>query len=127
MTTGAARADFRDVRLLARVGVILAFVVPPALARRGPVVCLFRRITGRPCPYCGLTRSWTATAHGQIDDGFRAHPMGPPALLAAVGLAILPDSSIDELRPWMRSIGPIVAAAWVATWLVRLVRRAGES
>lgn len=31
---------------------------------------------GRPCPGCGLTTSWTATLHGQLDTAFRAHALG---------------------------------------------------
>jgi putative Mn2+ efflux pump MntP len=47
----------------------------------------------RPCPGCGLTTSWTATIHGNLELAFRAHPLGPilytlftlSALLAFLG------------------------------------------
>jgi hypothetical protein len=33
-------------------------------------------IFGRPCPGCGLTTSFTATVHGQLENAFVAHPLG---------------------------------------------------
>jgi hypothetical protein len=42
-----------------------------------PVVCGFRRLTGWPCPGCGLTRSFVFAAHGQIGAAFGAHLLGP--------------------------------------------------
>lgn len=118
----SGRGDVDDLRRLARVGVAAAFLLPTSIARRGPVVCLFRRLTGLPCPYCGLTRSWTATAHGQPLGGFRAHPMGPPAFLVALLVAFLPRVWLDRLRPWAPTVGPIVVAVWLVTWLLRLTR-----
>ncbi len=42
-----------------------------------PVVCGFRRLTGHPCPGCGLTRSFTYLAHGHLADAFRINALGP--------------------------------------------------
>jgi hypothetical protein len=42
-----------------------------------PVVCGFRRLTGHPCPGCGLTRSLVFLAHGEVASSFQAHPLGP--------------------------------------------------
>ena len=43
----------------------------------GPVVCPFRRVTGRRCPACGLTRSTARTLHADLEGAFRLHPLGP--------------------------------------------------
>jgi hypothetical protein len=42
-----------------------------------PIVCGFRRLTGWPCPGCGLTRSFVFAAHGRIGAAFQAHFLGP--------------------------------------------------
>ena len=74
-----------DALLLALcAAVVLAALVltpsPDAVALFGheiPVTCGFRRITGWPCPGCGLTRSFAFVAHLQLVAAFRAHLLGP--------------------------------------------------
>lgn len=71
------------------LGVSLAVVVLAALLTPSyeavslfgheiPTLCGFRLLTGWPCPGCGLTRSFTFTAHGQLREAFAIHPLGPP-------------------------------------------------
>ena len=48
-----------------------------------PSVCAFRRMTGLPCPGCGLSRSWTLTAHGRLRAAVGRHPFGPLTFMAA--------------------------------------------
>jgi hypothetical protein len=57
-----------------------------------PVLCTFRRLTGWPCPGCGLTRSFVFMAHGHPIDALRMNLLGPPlfvALLAQIPLRLL--------------------------------------
>lgn len=42
-----------------------------------PILCGFRRLTGIPCPGCGLTRSFVYLAHGHPIDAFRMNVFGP--------------------------------------------------
>lgn len=49
-----------------------------------PVLCTFRRVTGFPCPGCGLTRSFVFLAHGHLVDAFRMNLFGPPAFVWVV-------------------------------------------
>ncbi len=39
-------------------------------------LCTFRRVTGIPCPTCGMTTSFVFLTHFQILDGFYASPLG---------------------------------------------------
>ena len=105
-----------------------AFVISPGHVEDGPVICPFRRLTGLPCPGCGLTRSWVYLAHGQVRDALAAHPFGAVAALAAlvlVGAVVLasvrgtplPDLDAVVRRPWVR----VVVGAWLAFASVRLV------
>src|ERR1043165_4761974 len=55
--------------------------------------CFFHRMTGIPCPGCGLTRSVLALLQGHVHDSIRLHPFGPLAfltLVAALATAIMP-------------------------------------
>ena len=112
------------LRALAVAGLVGAVLLPDRAVNDGPVVCLFRRITGRPCPSCGLTRSWHAFGHGRVGDSIRFHPFGPLTVLAALWIAI--DGGAERRldlasRPWRAYAA---AGAWIAAWLVRLSRAA---
>src|SRR3989442_275897 len=48
-----------------------------------PSLCLFRSLTGLPCPGCGMTRSVAYSLHGHPIEALSYHWLGP---LAAAGL-----------------------------------------
>jgi hypothetical protein len=63
-------------------------------ARYAPhaVTCPFRSLTGHPCPSCGLTRGFTAIAHGDLARGLAHNPLVLGVmllLLAALGLRLV--------------------------------------
>jgi hypothetical protein len=49
------------------------------------------------------------------------HPLGPPALIAAVLVAIMPAAWLVRLNARASQAAPMVASAWVITWFLRLV------
>lgn len=46
-----------------------------------PTLCAFRRISGTPCPGCGLTRSWTALGRGGLTESLGFHRLGWATML----------------------------------------------
>ena len=110
-------------RVLAALAIGVAVLAPSRLLRATPTVCLVRRLTGRPCPACGLSRSWNAAARLDLHRAQRLHPFGPATLAAALAFVVAPKA-LD--RPQLRSAGVLapLAAAWLGTWLVRLRRAA---
>lgn len=74
-------------------------------------VCWSRIVLGQPCPGCGLTRSFVATARGDLERAAAWNPTGP--LLFAV-LALL--TTLHALRlggaplPWLGWADGIIAA-----------------
>jgi uncharacterized protein DUF2752 len=122
--SGGVDADTEWVRQLARLAVMAAAMLPPSLVAKGPTLCLFRRATGVPCPNCGLARSWTATAHGQLGQGLRHNLMGPPAFALTVVLAIAPRTWLERLRPWAAKLAPFATGLWLLAWFLKLARRA---
>ena len=72
-------ADQRRFRL--RLGFLLLFLFPAAWILKFfspgiPVsVCLFKTITGKPCPFCGLTRAFSQALHGEFQKAFDFHPL----------------------------------------------------
>jgi len=49
-----------------------------------PVLCGWRRMTSIPCPGCGLTRSFSFMAHGQVMSAFHVNWFGPPGFAIVV-------------------------------------------
>ena len=66
-----------DGQRFARLALAAAALAPTRLLRDAPTICTFRRLTGRPCPSCGLTRSWNALARGRVGDSVRFSSAGP--------------------------------------------------
>jgi hypothetical protein len=66
-----------------------AFWLAPEAVAHGPALCWLRSATGVSCPFCGMTRSFVAFAHGGVGEAFRAHPAGPILFLAFVAAVVL--------------------------------------
>ena len=90
---------------LAAVAALVALHFSPRTGLGLPL-CMFRQLTGLPCPGCGLTRSLIVLAHGDLATAARMHPAGFPLFLLLLALALL------ALAPaaWRR-----VVAGWFET------------
>ena len=78
-------------------------------------ICMLRRVTGMPCPTCGVTRSFQALGQGDVAASVRFHPLGP--LYALMLLVVLVRSAGIALRgrTWLEG------AARVLVWSLPLV------
>ena len=95
--------------------------LPTRALESAPTLCTFRRITGRRCPTCGMTRSWNALARGRVVDSVRFHPFGPLLFGAALVAALTPERLDRPEFRYPRVVVPL-ATAWMAVWLVRVLR-----
>jgi len=125
------RRPERAVRVAAGIGaaaIVTAFAVTPAMSTSGPTMCPMRLVTGQPCPGCGLTRSWTAAAHGHFADAFSYNLFGPISLLAVAAFVI----AVAVLQVRKRPMTPVVrvlrsplvitvVALWVLYGVVRVI------
>jgi len=82
--------------------------------------CSFQRLTGWPCPSCGLTTSFSLLMHGDWRAALVVNPVGPVMVLLAVAMAIWFAVAGISGRPlglpdwhWLSSV-----AAWTMLWLV---------
>jgi hypothetical protein len=66
------------IQRVARVAWLLAPLALVALPTRWlaamPGVCVIRRVTGQPCPGCGMTRALSRLAHGDLCGAWRHNP-----------------------------------------------------
>lgn len=130
-TAPSTRRSATSAEILAGGGVVAfaaAFAFSPEGIEDGPVLCPFRRLTGLPCPGCGLTRSWVYAAHGWWREAFLAHPFGLVALGVVLGLAAMlllarvRRTRGPDLDRWVRHpVVLTVAAAWLGFAVVRML------
>ena len=70
----------------------------------GPSVCLFRNVTGLPCPFCGSTRSVGHILQGEFSAALFSNPLG------YFGLAFLILLFVSPAR--IKSASSSVAQKW---------------
>ena len=109
-------------RGLVVLAVVAARLAPRSLFAADVGLCPFRLVTGRPCPACGLTRSWAAATRLDIRESAAWHPLGIPALLGALALSsgVFVPPSLES--PTGRRWAAVAGAIWLGTWAVRFVR-----
>src|SRR3712207_1605093 len=79
---------FSDLMLRACAVFTLAFVLmpPDGLSLE---LCSCKRLTGAPCPGCGMTRCGSNFVRGEVVRGLRYHPFGALVVPLAGALGLL--------------------------------------
>ena len=106
----------------------MAFVVSARTGRTMPV-CLFKRLTGVPCPTCGFTRGTLALLHGHPVHAWLFNPLlfscfGLAALLLAIRLLWGRTLAVSLDRAQRGGVWIIAALLFVANWLY-VIRHVG--
>ena len=92
--------------------------------------CPFFRVTGIPCPGCGLTRAVILLLKGDLQASLRFHAFAPIVLLTAVALVLvllLPRSitqpAISKMEKLEQQTGftVIILVGLILYWLARLL------
>jgi hypothetical protein len=64
----------RAARLVWLLAPLALAALPTRWLAAMPSVCVIRRVTGRPCPGCGMTRALARLAHGDLRGAWRHNP-----------------------------------------------------
>jgi hypothetical protein len=75
--------------------------------------CGFLRMTGKPCPSCGMTTSFSLTMHGDLANAAQANWVG--VVLVGYGMLLVPWAAVSAWRGrylWVRSL------EWLVMWSV---------
>jgi hypothetical protein len=102
----------RDLRL---VGVgATGFALASSALELG-VLCPLRRLTGVPCPLCGLTTGTWDLVHGDVVGAVHAHPLAPVALAFLV-LAWTPwgPAAVSAVRRRPMALAALLGLVWTA-------------
>lgn len=92
-------------------------------------LCSFKQMTGRPCPGCGLTRSFCAISHGRLGEAFYFNPFGFVFYAATVCLAVWPLLAhfFPRLKSWVNQtrlfvwLLPLVLVCMLIYGVIRMV------
>ena len=85
--------------------------------------CNFMRLTGLPCPSCGMTTSFALLMHGDALGSLRVNPVG--TLLAVFLIGMIPWSLAGAARGrwlWVRTLEPWLLRAVIAFTTLALAR-----
>src|SRR5262245_7370508 len=113
---------------------LYVIVQPPehGLGRWGvPELCGLKKLTGAPCPGCGMTRAGANMVRGKILRSFQFHPFGIvfiPTLFGLAALSLLPKTvrfatarGVERRARWFRIAYTIILLAFLVFGLVRWV------
>jgi hypothetical protein len=78
-----------------------------------PIFCLFKAITGIPCPGCGMTRAFLELAEGDFVAAFQLNPFSIPFFLVLIFSSFkfhLPVSGV--VRSYLLGFVLVVILAW---------------
>lgn len=91
--------------------------------------CPFFALTGIPCLFCGMTRSFLAMGSLDVNQSFSFHPLGPALFILLAGLAVALTVSMANRKRIHVSISPALrrhliaggAVLLLAAWLLKIV------
>ncbi len=96
---------------------LLAAILLVAVLRNTP--CIFRCLTGIPCPGCGMSRAWLAAFRLDLAMAFRSHPMfwGIPLL----GCLYILDGCPFPRKRTTKVLYLLILAGFLLTYGVRMI------
>jgi len=111
------------------VAVLGLSVILPS-APHGPFFCLFRTITGLPCPSCGMTHAFIALGHGDVKGAFFHNPASLIIYFITCLTLVLSGIQAVMNREILLSIWsrirkpslPVVLVIMGMAWIFKLVR-----
>lgn len=80
--------------------------------------CPFHRLTGLPCPFCGMTRALCAIGHGRLGMAIELHALSPVVFALFAGGLL---GSLAQLGGWLPPQPPWMQRRIFAAFLVLLL------
>lgn len=86
--------------------------------------CVFRLMTGIPCPGCGMTRAWLAALRLDFAAAFAYHPLFWVVPVAFVLAFVREEVASSKLKRGIDITVTVLCVLVIAVWIVRLVNPA---
>jgi hypothetical protein len=113
------------IRMRKLHGVCMAVIIAASIllpsAQGWPKLCLFNSLTGYPCPFCGLSRSFMAIGHGDFKTAWRYNLLGVPLYVLFATLAIRLTAQ-PEIKIWLSNKNMVtMAMSTLFAWALKLL------
>lgn len=79
-------------------------------------ICVFRRVTGLPCPSCGMTRSYLALFRGDIKTAFFMHPL---FWMIPIIIGLILYSHYKKV--YFTKVYVIIGIIFIAVYIIRMI------
>lgn len=86
--------------------------------------CVFRLMTGIPCPGCGMTRAWLAALRLDFAAAFAYHPLFWVVPIAFALAFVREETASDKVKHGIDIVIAVLCVLVIAVWIVRLVNPA---
>lgn len=86
--------------------------------------CVFRLMTGIPCPGCGMTRAWLAALRLDFAAAFAYHPLFWMVPIAFVLAFVREETTSGKVKRGIDIVIAVLCVLVIAVWIVRLVNPA---
>lgn len=86
--------------------------------------CVFRLMTGVPCPGCGMTRAWLAALRLDFAAAFAYHPLFWAVPIAFVLAFVREETASGKVKRGIDIVVATLCVLVIAVWIVRLVNPA---
>lgn len=86
--------------------------------------CVFRLMTGIPCPGCGMTRAWLAALRLDFAAAFAYHPLFWAVPIAFVLAFVRDGAASNKLKRGIDIMIAVLCGLVISVWIVRLVNPA---
>ena len=97
---------------------LAVFVIPPETGL-GIEICFLKRLTGGPCPGCGMTRSCANLVRGRVHRAVDFHPFGvifAPVLFGMAALSLLPAAARKAFAGNLSKRGRLLQVLSILFW-----------
>lgn len=111
--------------ILAVLGALALLPASPSLLPALPGGCMFHKLSGLPCVFCGGTRATSALLHGNLERAWYLNPLALPVvamLLITAAICLLEAARNRPLLDWprffkrARPLLPIVFIGLLILW-----------
>lgn len=86
--------------------------------------CVFRLMTGIPCPGCGMTRAWLAALRLDFAAAIAYHPLFWAVPIAFVLAFVREETTSGKVKRGIDIVIAVLCVLVIAVWIVRLVNSA---